>query len=294
MGRRRLRLLSWNIQWGRGRDGRVDLARMAGAARRFDADILCLQEVAVHHPELPGGAPGNQPEFLAAMFHGYEAIYGVGSDIGDGAGGRRQFGELVLSRLPVLQVFRHALPWPADPAVPSMPRVALEAVVDTPVGFVRVLTTHLEFYSPLQRTAQIEALRAIHVEGWRHARRPRSSAETDPPFAVLPRGEVTILCGDFNFVPGAPEHRRLQAPFDGGESDVPSLADAWTLAHPQRPHAPTAGLLKTDWIAEPACCDFFFLSENAAGMVAGLSVDTQVDASDHQPLVLDLFIPDAE
>jgi len=53
---RNLKVLSWNIQWGRGIDGRVDLARTAAVAREFDADMLCFQEVAVNHPDLPGGA----------------------------------------------------------------------------------------------------------------------------------------------------------------------------------------------------------------------------------------------
>ncbi len=57
-------MLSWNIQWGRGIDGRVDLARTAAVAREFDADVLCFQEVAVNHPGLPGGAPMNQAEWL--------------------------------------------------------------------------------------------------------------------------------------------------------------------------------------------------------------------------------------
>ena len=34
---------------------------------------------------------------------------------------------MILSRLPVAQVLRVQLPWPADPAVRSMPRMLLEA-----------------------------------------------------------------------------------------------------------------------------------------------------------------------
>ena len=145
-----MKILSWNIQWGRGLDGQVDLARMAAEARACDADVYCFQEVAVNHPDLPGGAAMNQVEWLAGLFLGFEAIYGVGSDLADGLGGRRQFGNLILSRLPVLQAFRHLLPWPVDPDVPSMPRVAVEAVIaapDFPGGALRVITTHLEYYS---------------------------------------------------------------------------------------------------------------------------------------------------
>ena len=285
-----MRLLSWNIQWGRGIDGRVDLGRIAREIGACDPDVICLQEVAVNHPGLPGGAAGSQPEILARQFPGYEAIYAAGSDLPDGRGGRRQFGELILSRLPLLQVFRHQLPWPADPGVPSMQRVAVEAVVDAPVGPLRVLTTHLEFYSQSQRRVQIEALRSIHAEGWRHAQRPRSAAETDPPFAVLPRGEFTVLCGDFNCPAGAAEYFRLQQPCDGEFAAAPSLVDAWSLAYPGVPNAPTVGLSPAPWLAAPACYDFFFVSGNLAGRVREVVVDAESIASDHQSIRLDISI----
>ncbi|MDD5250718.1 MAG: endonuclease/exonuclease/phosphatase family protein [Rhodocyclaceae bacterium] len=281
-------VLSWNIQWGRGGDGRVDLARTAAAAKARRADVLCLQEVAVNHPGLPGAPSGDQAQLLAAMFAGYEAVYGVGSDMTDGQGGRRQFGELILSRWPVLQVFRHRLPWPADPAVPSMQRVAVEVVVAAPLGPLRVVTTHLEYYSQRQRDAQVEALRSLHAEGWQQAVQPRSAAESDAPFAVLPRGEFTVLCGDFNFTPAAPEYARLQAAYAGESAAVPRLLDAWRLLHPRAPHPPTAGLQKTGAIAAPACVDFFFVSENLAEKLRRMTVDRSSDASDHQAITLEL------
>ena len=281
-----MRILSWNIQWGRGIDGRVDLPRIAAVAREFDADVLCLQEVAVNHPDLPGGAPMDQVEWLSGLFLGYEAVYGVGSDLPDQRGGRRQFGNLILSRLPVLQVFRHLLPWPADPAVPSMPRVAVEAVVaapDFPGGALRVITTHLEYYSAMQRAAQIEALRNICDAGCAHAVAPRSNQETDPPFAVLPRGEGCVLCGDFNSPAGSPEHAPLQRP-----GETPALRNAWEIAHPAAPPAPTFGVYDRRYIAEPACYDFFFVSANIADRVCDLVVDGGTRASDHQPVLLQI------
>ena len=50
-----MRLLSWNIQWCRGVDGRVDPERIARVARELaDADVICLQEVARGFPSLAG------------------------------------------------------------------------------------------------------------------------------------------------------------------------------------------------------------------------------------------------
>ncbi len=278
-----MRLLSWNIQWGCGIDGRVDLARTAAVIRGCAADVVCLQEVAFNHPDLPGGAGADQVARLCEQLPGHAAVYAAGSDLPDGQGGRRLFGQLILSRLPVLQVFRHLLPWPADPAVSSMQRVALEAVVAAPFGALRVVTTHLEYYSALQRAAQVEFLRDLQANAHRHAMAPRSSAETDPPFAVLPRGELAVFCGDFNCPAGSSEHARMQQEI---APDVPRLVDAWNVAHPGVPPAPTFCVHDHSFLSAPAAYDFFFVSENLAPRVMGLAVDAAEIASDHQPLLL--------
>ena len=58
-----------------------------------------------------------------------------------GADKRMRFGNLVLSRLPVLQAFTHPLPQPAAPGVKHMQRQATEIVAETPSGPMRVVTT---------------------------------------------------------------------------------------------------------------------------------------------------------
>lgn len=289
MAGRIVRLLSWNIQWGRGRDGAVDLRRTAEAARALDPDVLCLQEVAARHPDLPGGAAGDQFADLGGLFLGYEAAAGVACDLPDGLGGRRLFGNLILSRYPIRQVFRHALPFPADPSGPAMPRMALEAVVDSPLGPLRVITTHLEYYSRRQRAAQIGALRDIHAGGWAHAKAPCAAGDADPPFAVLPRGEFTVLCGDFNCPPRAPELAALTA----AVPPAPTLCDAWPALRPGEPHAPTAGLVPSPFFAAPVCYDFCFVSENLVPHLAHAAVDGGCEASDHQPLLVAFARADA-
>jgi len=79
-----MRLLTWNIQWGRGADGRVDLARTVAAIRAAgDFDVICLQEVACNFPGLAGGAREDEPAYLAAAFPGYEAVFAAGMDVPD-------------------------------------------------------------------------------------------------------------------------------------------------------------------------------------------------------------------
>ena len=53
-----MKLLSWNIQWGRGADGETTLQRTVAAIRTLgEFDVICLQEVAVGFAHLQGGSP---------------------------------------------------------------------------------------------------------------------------------------------------------------------------------------------------------------------------------------------
>ena len=282
-----MKLVSWNIQWGRGADGRVDLDRIVAHAKRIaDFDVLCLQEVSAGYPELPGCDGGDQFQALAARLPAYKPIDGVATDSPHPAGGRRRFGNLILSRLPVRQVFRHLLPWPADPAVLSMQRIAIEATLEAPFGPLRVITTHLEYYSLVQRAAQVERLRELQHEGHAHGVEQRPGTPADGPFAHEPRGVPALLAGDFNFKPDAAERGRLMADIDAA---TPAWRDAWEIVHPGAPHAPTVGLYdKEQWPGPSFTWDYVFVSADLAGRVAALEVDTASDASDHQPVLVEL------
>ena len=285
-----MKLITWNIQWGRGADGRVDLGRIVADARRLaDFDVLCLQEVGAGYAQLAGCDGDDQFAALAARLPGFTALAGPATDApgGDGAGnGRRLFGNMILSRLPVLQVFRHLLPWPADPGLKSMQRMALEATLATPLGPLRVTTTHLEYYSAVQRMAQVERLRELHREAVAQAHAARPGDASFGPFEFVPRGAAAVLTGDCNFRPGSAEHARLVAPFDDA---TPPYRDAWALAHPGQPHAPTVGLHdKAQWPGAPFTFDFVCVSADLAPRVRSLQVDAGSAASDHQPVLLEL------
>jgi endonuclease/exonuclease/phosphatase family metal-dependent hydrolase len=142
-------LITWNVQWCRGVDGVVDPARIvAEAARLADFDVLCLQEIADNYPDprLAGSDGHDQFARLAQLLPGFAAVPGVAVDQPGDGDRRRRFGNMILSRLPVRQVYRYLLPYPCDPGVPGMPRIAIEAVVGAPSGDLRVITTHLEYY----------------------------------------------------------------------------------------------------------------------------------------------------
>jgi endonuclease/exonuclease/phosphatase family metal-dependent hydrolase len=284
-----MKLITWNVQWCRGVDGKVDPARVVTEALRLaDFDVLCVQEVAENFPDprLAGSAGEDQFTLLATLLPGYTAISGVAVDHPAEGGRRRRFGNMIFSRLPVQQVFRHLLPYPADQDFSSMPRMALEAVVTTPFGDVRVITTHLEYYSARKRMAQIDALRAIYTEGCGYARDPRITETDGGPFQTYPRPAATIITGDFNLDPQDPGYARMGASFPDG---VPPLIDAWRQARPGVAHAPTMCIYqKIDPTAPGYCCDFIFVSVDLAARVADVTVDGVTQVSDHQPVILTL------
>jgi len=111
-----MKLVTWNIQWCRGCDGRVDPRRIVDDARAFaDFDVLCLQEVAANFATLRGSAGEDQFALLASLLPGFTPVVATPVDVAAPDGSRRTFGNMILSRLPVSQVLRVQLPWPADP-----------------------------------------------------------------------------------------------------------------------------------------------------------------------------------
>lgn len=284
-----MKLITWNVQWCRGVDTRVDPERVIADAKRIaDFDVLCLQEVADNfpHPLLGNSKGEDQFALLASLLPGYTAVEGIAVDQAAPDGRRRRFGNMILSRLPVLQSYRHLLPYPADHDVPSMPRVAVEAVVRAPFGDVRVITTHLEYYSLRKRAAQVEGLRTLYAEGAGYAAGPRLAIEDDGPYRAQPRPAATVITGDFNLEPDDPLHARMAAPFADG---VPPLVDAWETAHPGTPHPPTFKIYEKMVPGEPVLhCDFIFVSEPLRPRLARVHVDTVTQVSDHQPVLIEL------
>ena len=265
-----MRLLCWNVQWCRGLDGVVEPARIAASARAYDADVICLQEVASNFPELPGSRGEDQPHALMHALPEYEGCLVSGVDLPAKNGRRSRFGNLILSRLEVGRVLRHSLPWPAAD-VPTMPRSAVEAVVQASFGPVRVITTHLEYYSAAHRAAQVERLRQIHDEG-------SERGEGSGPFRAMPWSRSTVLCGDFNLPPHDPLYVRINE----------FLVDAWRALHPGEPHPHTFRVHAREAGEPPYCCDYVFVTRDLAPRLRSIRVDGENRASDHQPVIAEL------
>lgn len=281
-----LKLITWNLQWGRGIDGRVDMPRVVRTAREIaDFDVLCVQEIADNFPGLEGCDDRDQFAELDSLLPGYARIEGYGVDVAGEGPRRRRFGNAIYSRYRVHSARRHALPWPCDAKKHTMPRVAVEATLQAPLGAIRLTTTHLEYYSERQRLAQARRLRELHAEACEriHAARP-DNPDANSTFNPTPQTTRAILTGDFNFPPEEPSYGEIQQPIEG----APALRDAWRIVHGHRPHVPTFCVHDHEYSKTPYCCDFIFVSEDLAARVRRIEVDSETQASDHQPVLLEL------
>ncbi len=279
-----MRLLSWNVQWFRGLDGVVDVSRVIGHAQTLiDFDVLCLQEVSDNFPGLPGCDGANQSLEVVHALPGFTVHFVpcVDALAPDGLS-RRRFGNLIASRHPVAWLRTHALPAPHDehtPSAPAMPRVALEAMILSPHGPVRVITAHLEYYHAAQRLAQAEAIARIAAEGESAARHPPAADEPDGPFAARVQSTHTVVCGDMNDAPESRTHAALTAL---------GLRNAWSLVHGTRPQPPTFRLHEQEEGKPPIACDWIMVSAALAPHVRAIDTDSMTMLSDHQPVWIEL------
>ena len=277
-----MKLITWNIQYGKGCDGVVDLPRIvADAITLGDADVFCFQEVSDNFESFDGGV--DQSAVLAALLPGYRPVFYPAVETVDSQGQRHRFGNMTLSRLPVLQVANHLLPWPAATAARSMRRHALETTVLTALGPLRITNTHLEFHSVEQRDAQIARLLDLQQEA---SSQPATAAAVHrEPYGSQTAAASGILCGDFNFDVSDPQHAMLHGSIRPGLN----YRDAWLVVQPDRPRAPTCGIHdRAQWPNGAGCYDFIFVTEDLAPRGRRVAVDGETTASDHQPVLIEM------
>lgn len=272
-------ILSWNIQAAKGVDDIVSVERIAKDIKQLsNADIICLQEVLVT-------SDANQVEQLCKHFPQHTAVFGAAVDRLD-SNGRLQFGNLILCRLPLLQIVHHKLPQPAEPTAKHMPRQAIEVIVEFNQVPLRVVTTHLDFFAAQQRSAQVNYLAAHHEECIQRHQCP-SPEGGDAQFKSTPETPMSIYCGDFNLTVDSEDYKTME----NGLSAQPetALVDCWTMLNGTEPHPPTCGIFDhVQWQEGAHCRDFFFASKDIASRVTAIEVDIQTAASDHQPLTITL------
>jgi len=273
-----MNITTWNIQVALGVDGRIDISRIAQTILEAgESDVICLQEV-TRESSLTS-ANGNKKyaglaDELASHFPDYEMFYGSAVDRTESQG-RYYFGNLILARVPVEFVFSHRLPQPADPTTRTMPREALEILVRYQGEPLRIITTHLEFFAVEQRKSQLQYLLQYQQECCERFREPSPSGTGS--YVAPPETDRTIICGDFNMEVDVDHYKYF--------TENSGFVDAWKVVHGNTPHSPTCGIYDHEqWPNGEHCRDFFFLSPSLAKFATGITVNTETQASDHQPV----------
>jgi endonuclease/exonuclease/phosphatase family metal-dependent hydrolase len=176
--KKRVRLVTYNIRGGLGMDGKRSLERIAQTLVEIGADIICLQEV---HQRLPWSGWEDQPKRLSHLLKMpifFQGSWGIGGS---------QFGNCVLTALPVKRFTRYPLPRKLAPVLAwSEPRCLLEIMCETVSGVITVFNTHWSLDS---RDRMLSSKRMA---------------------SILSRIQTScILAGDLNAVSSSPEIQTL-------------------------------------------------------------------------------------
>jgi len=249
-----VRLVTFNTHHGVGEDARHDLPRLAKLLHSVEADVICLQEVDRHF-----GDRSEDVDQALLLSRALDMQLAWGPAIDEPRPGdqpRRQYGNALLSRLPVLVSDVHRLPGGGEP------RIALRTMLELDGGTLWVTATHLTTRSPAERGAQVTALAELHSEGM----------------------EAGVLVGDFNARPEAPELDPLRSRF----------TDAWELAEDRGDRAGWRFWQRDEGHTHPAHAphrriDQVWVSPGVR-VVAAQVLDAG-GASDHLPFMVDLLVP---
>lgn len=288
-----MRCVTYNIQYGIGLDERCDLPRIADAIR--GADLIALQEVSRNNPKNAGL---DMVAELSALLPEYFFVFGapfmadMGSAVEKGRAVNRhfQFGNMVMSKSPILSSRNLLLPRTRTFDRLNLQRSALEALVATPIGPMRFYSVHLDHTSPAERIEQLRFLMAKVLAYPTEGGALTGTAEMG--FPEPPRPEEFILMGDFNLEPGGPEYteltglpdvefglaRRADRPVDAATLEGSAAQDRVTWIDPKR---------QGERVGQ-RCLDYHFVQASLAPRVKRCWIDEAAVGSDHRPVWLEL------
>ncbi len=291
-----MRLVTYNIQYSRGKDDRYDLERVVSSVA--DADLIALQEVERGWPRTEFI---DQPARLGELLPDHYWVFAPTFDMHGGGQAhenrRRQFGPMLLCRRPIIWSRAHVLPKLASVDHFNMDTGALECAIETSVGVVRFFSLHLSALDSRERVLQTEFLLDLNAQAV-----ACGAAWTGPPVsggsadwsADAPRPETSrhaVLLGDFNSEPTDPVYDLLLGPRDHYAGRVPrvdSFVDVWARAHNDEQAEPTWYLPPGYPDSRDKRLDYGFVSAELASRVTDTWVDREALGSDHQPVWIEM------
>ena len=286
-----MKIVSYNIHYAIGKDDRYDLERIAAAVA--GADIIALQEVERYYdtPQSP-----SQPEDIAALLPEHYWVYDASFDIdcserqanGHIVNRRRQHGQMLLSRWPIIAKRYFALPRVYIDDEFNMQMGVLEGIIDTPLGALRIYNVHFGSVSSEERQRQadrvLELVREAPSQGgaWTGPNAEFSERDWCVGNPEPPMPATAIVLGDFNLEPDSSEYQILCGATD--DSGTALLTDIGALRNP--------GHKIMSWHSHPsklgpqecALLDYCLVTEALMARVNACWIDEAAAGSDHQPL----------
>ncbi|MBX2867462.1 MAG: endonuclease/exonuclease/phosphatase family protein [Acidiferrobacterales bacterium] len=280
-----MELVTYNIQYGKGQDDRIDLERIASEVS--GADIIALQEVERFWPR---SDMVDQVASLTKLISQHYWVYGPGVDAHlPGStpldNHRCQFGNMILSRFPICFSRHHLLPKRGSTGPTSIQRSAIEATVEIEGARVRITSVHLTHLSSETRLPQVRKLLDIHRSA------VHEGAPVSGDISVLNMPDQfndqripthAIMMGDFNAQPDSPEYQEIVGPISdyGGRISSPDgFVDAWCEAGHDRSLGATSDVNQI-----PAVLDYCFVSSDLRDKIRSCRVDADATGSDHFPV----------
>ncbi len=295
-----MKIVTYNIQYARGRDERFDLGRIAAAVG--GADVIGLNEVERFWPR--NGAAADQPAELGALLPDYYWVYGPYFDMdaseravdGTVVNRRRQQGSMLLSLRPIVCSRLHVFSKLDAVNHFNMRFGAIEGVIEFPSIAVRFYSVQLASLTGEERLVQVRQLLASHrcnqTEGgmWTGTqfggRGSDWSCGEDPP----PNPFDAIIMGDFNTEPDTPEYKEMVGSTPGNKGEVRyrhAFVDSW-LAMSDGTEGATVFVDPRRKLDRDVRFDYCFVGCGLADRLVSARVDRDADGSDHQPLWLEI------
>ncbi|MBB3391424.1 endonuclease/exonuclease/phosphatase family metal-dependent hydrolase [Rhizobium sp. BK275] len=282
---------SYNIQYGFGLDGRYDPERIAKSLE--GADVIALQEVTRGFVR---NDYADMPAAIAALFPDHFWVYGPACDMHAVApegqvsplrGTRFQFGNMVLSRWPILSTRTLLLPRSRTVEKINLQRGATETVIAAPGGAMRVYSVHLDHVSADERIAQLhhltDRINAFVQEG------ASLSGAHEFELSEPPLPDDYVIMGDFNMEPESPEYCAFAGSVDrfyGRTARIGTPIDAFAELGAYKPGS-------YSWMdpkdhGKRMHLDYCFVSCGLKDRLKSAVIDTDSLGSDHFPLRVEI------